>query len=160
MIKIWWAASLAIAAGCGSDPVDAEGDYTIAVTNRENGCDFESWTEGESSSGIPLTVTQNDSVVTGEVGGAAGLFLGAVLGSNVFEGEVSGDEISMTLFGTTSAGDGNCTYTVNAVLDAELDGDVLTGEINYTAATNDNPDCAAIEGCATRQELNGTRPPQ
>ena len=41
-----------------------------------------------------------------------------------------------------------------------MDGDVLVGEIRYTLATNDNPDCAAYEGCVTHQALNGTRPPR
>ena len=151
--------SLVLLAACGSD-VDAAGEYSVNVTNRENGCAFDDWTEGDTATNIPLTITQSDSEITGEVGGPAGLFLGVVLGSNVFEGTVSGDELDMTLFGTNSASDGNCTYTVNAIFEGELDGDVVTGEIRYTTATNDNPDCAAIEGCASRQELNGTRPPQ
>jgi len=144
---------------CGSD-VDATGDYSLSLTNRENGCNFDNWTEGESSTGVPLTITQSGSAITGEVGGVGGVFLGLALGSNVFEGDVSGDDLDMTLFGTNSATEGNCTYTINAVFDGSLDGDVVTGEIRYTAATNDNPDCASLEGCASRQELNGTRPPQ
>lgn len=158
MMRLWWL-GLVLLVACGSD-VDAAGDYSINVTNRENGCGFDNWTEGETATGIPLTITQSDSEITGEVGGGAGVFLGLVLGSNIFEGSVSGDELDMTLFGSTSASDGNCTFTVNAVFAGELDGDVLTGEIRYTAATNDNPDCVDIEGCASRQELNGTRPPQ
>lgn len=158
MRKLTWAI-LPLLAACGSD-VDAAGDYSLNVTNRENGCGFDNWVEGDSSSNIPLAITQSDSVVTGEVGGGAGVFLGLVLGSNVFEGEVSGSDVEMTLFGTNSATEGNCTFTVNATFDGELDGDVMTGEIRYTSATNDNPDCADIEGCVSRQELNGTRPPQ
>lgn len=160
MTKLWCAGVLvSLLAACGSD-VDAAGDYTLAVTNRENGCDFDNWTEGESSTNIPMTITQSGDMITGDVGGVAGGFLDLVLGSSVFEGEVSGDDLNMTLFGETSATQGNCTFTVNAVLDGELEGDVLTGEIRYTAATNDNPDCTDIEGCVSRQELNGTRPPQ
>lgn len=159
MKHLGWAALLAMAA-CGGSDVDAAGDYTINVTNRENGCGFDNWTEGETASGIPLAITQSDGEISGEVGGGAGVFLGVVLGSNIFEGQVSGDEIDMTLFGTTSVTEGNCTYTVNAIFDGQLDGDVMTGEIRYTSATNDNPDCADVEGCVSRQELNGARPPQ
>jgi len=39
-------------------------------------------------------------------------------------------------------------------------GDTMTGRINYTPATNGNSDCAAVSGCLTYQEFNGSRPPQ
>lgn len=157
--RIMMAATLALlGASCGGD-VDPTGDFSISVTNRENGCGFDNWTEGNTATGIPVTITE-DGEVRAEVGGAAGVFLGVVLGSNIFTGSVDGDQLDLTLFGTTSATQGNCTYTINAVLDGTLDGDVLTGDIRYTAATNDNPDCSTIEGCVSRQQFNGTRPPQ
>jgi len=147
-------------AACGGDPVDAAGEYSLSITNRENGCDFDNWTEGDTSTGVALSIVQDGSDVTGTVGGGAGGVLSLVLGSNVAMGEVSSNNVEMTIFGTNSATDGNCTFTANAVFDAELDGDVLTGDIRYELATNGNPDCASREGCASRQEFNGTRPPQ
>jgi len=38
-----------------------------------------------------------------------------------------------------------------------LSGDTLDGQIDYTSATNGNPDCAGIESCDSFQELTGTR---
>ena len=149
----------AVYGGCGGDPVDATGSYSIAVTNRANGCEFDNWNEGDTASNIPVTVAQDGDEVTATVEGLTGGFLSLALGSNVFAGTVEGNDLSLTLFGTTSTNEGNCTYTINAVLDGTLEGDVLQGEIRYESATNGNPDCAAIEGCASVQDFNGTRPP-
>ena len=46
------------------------------------------------------------------------------------------------------------------VIGGTLDGDALSGDILYRAATNGHPDCAAIEGCISVQKYNGTRPPK
>jgi len=157
---VLFATVLSVTSACGSDPVDAAGDFSISVTNRENGCSFANWTEGDSATNIGLTITQDGSDVTGTVTGATGGFLDLVLGDHVFRGSADDSGVSMTIFGTRSATQGNCTYTVNATADADLAGDVLTGNILYQAATNGNPDCADLEGCTSRQEFNGTRPPQ
>ncbi len=150
---------VASALGC-SDPADVAGDYSVALTNRENGCDFANWTVGDMSSNIPVTITQDGSSVSATVGGGGAVVLDLALGSHVYQGNVNGSHIKATIFGNRSATDGNCTYTYNSTFDADADGDFLTGEIRYTPATNGNPDCAAIEGCVNRQEFNGNRPPQ
>jgi hypothetical protein len=150
------------AGGCGDDdddaPADVAGDYSINVTNRENGCEFENWQEGESTTAIPLAVTQQDSDVEGVIGGAVGVYMNVVLGSNTFSGSASGNSVTLTLIGRAMM-EGNCAYTLNATLHGVLQDDVLTGTIEYTRATNDNPDCAPLEGCVSRQEFNGARPP-
>jgi hypothetical protein len=147
--------------GCGdSEPADVAGSYSLSLTNRENGCGFDNWMEGNTASNIPLELMQNGSDVTGEVGGGAGLVLDIVLGSRTYIGEVHGSSIDMDIFGTNSLSEGNCSYTYNSSVHANLDGDVLTGSIEYRAATNGNPDCSALEGCVSQQDFNGTRPPQ
>jgi hypothetical protein len=82
-----------------------------------------------------------------------------VLGSHTFTGGVNGSLVQMTLYGTNSATQGNCTYTVNATLNATSMGDFLSGTIDYTNQGNGNPDCASITGCKSTQSFNGTRPP-
>lgn len=158
------ASTALVAPGCGdssdSTPADVAGNYTIAVTNRDNGCDFANFTPGDSSQNIPFNLVQNGSAVTGTIGGVAGVYVGVILGSNQFEGSVSGNSVTMTLYGTTSATTGNCTYTINATVTGTLTGDALQGRIDYTKQGNGNPDCAAIEGCVTRQDFSGSRPPQ
>jgi hypothetical protein len=159
----------ALPLGCGDDDDDApvpaggsvEGDYTIALTNRDNGCGFE-WTEGESTSGIRLDLTEKDGGLTGEITGqGSALVLTLALGSggNVLEGTANGGRIELTRLGMTSFHEGDCTYTLNATLAADISGDIIQGSIRYTAATNDNPDCSDLEGCISRQDFNGTRPP-
>lgn len=146
--------------GCGDPaPADVAGTYTINLTNGANGCNLANWTEGNTSTGIPVVITQTDASASAEVMGLAAVALDVALASHVFTGEVDGDDLHLAITGTRSATSGNCTYTYNALLDAALAGDVLTGTISYEAATNDNSDCAALEGCASVQNFNGTRPP-
>ncbi|MBT8496164.1 MAG: hypothetical protein KJO07_24175 [Deltaproteobacteria bacterium] len=145
--------------GCDDDPADFEGNFTIAVTSRDNGCNFDNWMEGDTASNIQMTITQEGAEVTATIEGLVGAYLNLVLGDNEFNGDADGNDVVLTLFGTNSATEGNCTYTVNGVVDGELNGDVLEGQLRYEAATNGNPDCAALEGCASVQDFNGTRPP-
>lgn len=131
----------------------------MAVTNRDNGCNFANWTEGDQATGIGVQIAQDGSDVNATITGATGAYLSLVLGSNVFTGDVDGDDLTLTLFGTRSATSGNCTFTYNAELSGDVNGDTMTGRIDYTAKGNGNPDCAPIDGCVTFQEFNGTRPP-
>jgi hypothetical protein len=151
-------AAALVVPGCGT--ADVAGDYSISITNRENGCNFDNWTEGDTATGISLSITQDGSDVTGTVGGLTGQFLNLWLGSATYTGTVSGDDVEMTLYGERSFNEGNCSFTFNSTIVADSNGDVLTGDVLYRAATNGNPDCAALEGCVTRQQFNGTRPPQ
>jgi hypothetical protein len=153
--------ALAIAACGSSTPANVAGSYTIAVTNRDNGCKLQNWTVGDMASNIGVTVTQDGSTATATVNGVTGGYLTLALGSNVFTGNVDGDFLRLTLFGTRSQSSGNCTWTYNAVLGGTLTGDILQGSIDYEAKTNGNPDCTTmgITGCASSQDFNGTRPP-
>lgn len=144
--------------GCGED-ANVAGNYTIAVTNGDNGCELENWMEGNTASGITATITQSGEDVTATLDGLVGAYFNAVFGSASFTGKVSGDDLALKIIGTRSATEGNCTYTYNAILNGSVDGDTLTGTIDYEAATNDQPDCAALEGCQSTQDFNGTRPP-
>jgi hypothetical protein len=156
-------ATMLLAGACGgdSDSVHFAGDYSLSLTNRENGCAFMNWVEGDTEVGVPVTMTQAEGEVevTATVNGAAGLYLDVVIGARVFTGEADGSRVSLDLFGTNSLTMGNCTYTVNGHMEGTLDGDLLTGEITYSTATNGSPECGVLEGCESRQEFNGTRPP-
>jgi hypothetical protein len=145
--------------GCAGD-ADVAGEYTIAVTNQENGCMFNDWEVGNTMSNIPLTITQNESAITGTIGGPAGVFLGVFLGSSELSGTVDGEDIELTRFGTTSAVEGECSFRLNLAAVAEIDGDFLAGDLLYTYDTNPSPDCGFRSTCVTRQSFNGTRPPR
>lgn len=158
-MRIFAFALFALTAACSSSPANVAGDYTIAVTNRDNGCNLANWTVGSSAQNIGVTITQSGSDAMATVNGVTGGYLNLALGSNVFSGTVDADHLSLTLFGTRSQTSGNCTFTYNAVIGADLNVDALTGTIDYTAKGNGNPDCATIDGCVSRQDFNGTRPP-
>jgi hypothetical protein len=151
---------LALGAGCGSDPADVSGSYTIAITNRDNGCMLGNWNVGDMTSGIPVVITQDGDNVTADVMGLAAIGLDAALASHAFTGTVDGNDLDMKIVGTRPQQSGNCTFTYNANLRGSISGDALTGRVDYTAATNGNSDCAPLDGCKSSQDFNGTRPPR
>ena len=150
---------IAAVAGCGDDPANVAGDYSIAVTNRSNGCDLTNWTEGNTAQDIPVEIVQNGSAATADVTGGVGGLLDVWLGSSLFTGEVAGNHLDLLLTGTTEYAEGECDYTMNATIDATLDGDALEGEIRYEAQTDLDPECGDLTGCVSVQEFVGVRPP-
>jgi hypothetical protein len=151
-------AALSAVSGCGGDPVDVRGTYAINLTNGPNGCELENWTVGETSTGVPVVITQDGANVTVTVQGAAAVYLDVAIGGHVFEGTVSGRHIDATLTGRAGAL-GSCAYTSIVDLEADLDGDLLTGRLRYYAQTNGLADCERFNTCENTQQLNGTRPP-
>ena len=75
-----------------------------------------------------------------------------------FEGEIHGDQFSMTDYGSKVTQSGNCTYTVNAVIAGTVSGNSIEGTVTYTPAITDNPDCEALK-CQAEQAYSGSRPP-
>jgi hypothetical protein len=152
---------LAALAGCGSDePVDVAGEYSVAVTNQENQCQTDNWTEGASASDIPVTVAQNASAVTVTIGGPAAVTIAIVLGDNDFTGSVSGNSIEAELENLDQTLQvGTCDYHWMGSIHATLDGDFLEGEIGYFPVTDGVDDCGVLNDCVNVQAFNGTRPP-
>jgi hypothetical protein len=153
---------LGVVAACGSDdPANVEGNYTVAITNRDNGCNLANWTVGDTSQGIAVQITQEGTEASATVMGVTGGVLNLFLGSSTFSGDVDGTDLDLDLFGTRPQMQDTCTYTFNARIVGDIEGDVLQGRVEYRAATTtpNNPDCSSIQGCLTFQEFNGTRPP-
>jgi hypothetical protein len=153
------AAAVLAGGGCGTDPVDAEGTYSVGITNRENGCNFANWTVGAMTSGVQVVVTQTGTSANADVQGGAGFVLDVALGSSVFSGRVDGAKLDLIIEGIRPNTSGNCTYTYDARLFATLTGDALAGRIEYSAAHNNHSDCSAVE-CTSRQDFSGSRPPR
>lgn len=151
---------IGLAAGCGED-AEVAGTYSVALTNRTNGCMLPNFTVGDTAANIGVVITQNESAVTLTVNGLAGIALIGLLGAskNTYTGAVDGNDVDVESLGTRSQISGNCTFTYNSRITGSIDGDALTGRIEYRAADNGNPDCTAISGCLTYQDFNGTRPP-
>jgi len=155
-LRVAWLSLWLCAAACGSDDVSAAGDYAVTVTDGNNGCSLPNWTAGATSTAT-VTLTQSQSNVTAVVSGVAGLVLDIGLGGHSFTGKITGGDLDLHLFGTRSNTAGNCTYTLNAAIRAVVSGNTLTGQIDYTTATNGNPDCSTIAACDSFQDLGGTR---
>jgi hypothetical protein len=148
-----------LVAACSTSPANVAGDYTIALTNKDNGCNFMNYTVGSTATGVGVTITQSGSTATATVTGVAALYLDGLLATHVFTGKVDGDQIDLTAIGTRTFNMGNCAYTFNGEILATLAGDALNGRIEYSSATNMGTDCGTLVGCVTTQDFNGTRPP-
>jgi len=144
---------------CSNTPVDAAGDYTLLLTNADNGCEFGNWTVGQTSSPTALTITQDGSSATATVGAGAGVALDLVLGGHVFVGTVDGNHLDLEIIGTRSTTTGGCTFTLTANVNATVTGDNIAGTLDYTTATNHSPDCGTKEACHSVQNFSGARPP-
>jgi hypothetical protein len=149
--------SLALSCGSDDSPANVVGTYSINTTNGESTCSFE-WAEGESATGVPVTFTQNGAAASATVGGVAAVALGLLVGTNQFDGSVQGRSLTLTAYGKIPRTSGNCTYTVNATIQATISGDTLEGTVTYAPAGNGNPDCDAVR-CSAVQQFNGARPP-
>ena len=152
---------LALLAGaCGSDTAaNVAGTYTLALTIQKNDCGILANDVGTSSTGVTVVVTQDGSNVTAKVQGAAGLGLGLITGSDTFTGKISGNSLDLSISGTLSGSSGTCAFTRNAHLVGSVAGDLLTGSVTYTFATNKTADCGIRDTCQDVQLVNGTRPP-
>mgnify|MGYP001298779192 CR=1 FL=1 len=148
-------------AGCGSDPADVEGVWSVNLTNGADQCmvGSSSWMEGASTSGVPLTITQDGASATGTLDGVAGTYADVAFGSRTFTGTVSGSHVDMRLTGRASSV-GGCAYTLVADLEADVSGDTMSGRIVWHADTNSSPDCMHLATCENVQAMNGARPPR
>src|SRR5262245_18662411 len=129
--------ALLLAACVDDKPVYVGGDYTIAVTAHDNGCGFASWTPGSTANNIQLQIVQDQGSpsVTGTIQGVTGVLVNLLLGTNMFTGRVSGRDVEALLTGKNNLMQGQCAYNWQVDLKGALNGDVLTGTIDYTTST-------------------------
>ena len=152
---------LALLAGTcgGGTPTNVAGTYTLALTIQQNQCGILANDVGTSSTGVTVVVTQDGSNVTAKVQGVAGLALALATGSDTFAGKVSGDSLDLSIDGSVAGSSDTCAFTRNAHLVGTVAGDLLTGSVTYTYATNKTPDCGTRDTCEDIQLLTGARPP-
>ena len=147
---------------CSSDDgftADVAGVYTVAITNGTSTCNFPNWMDGKETSGIGLTITQSGQTIQGTLDGIWGAFYMLAFGSANFDGTIKGNTLTMTNYGSRTQSTGNCSYTYNATVQGTQTGDSISGTITYSAATNNNPDCSAVQ-CSASQKFSGSRPPK
>ena len=149
-----------VACGDGAPPVDAAGDYTLAITNQSDTCAFPGFMVGQSLTNTPFSVIQDGTVLVGSMGGVAGGLLDSTLGGNELQGEIEGHVFQLEALGTTEYTEGNCTYRVKATMDGTIDDDMIEGDVTYRRIDNGESDCVALSDCLSLQRFNGTRPPR
>jgi hypothetical protein len=154
---------LLLLSGCGSDSnfqasSNVAGNYTVSVTNADNGCMIENWEAGMSTSGIPFLIEQQDKNLNGTLQGVAGAGLFLWIGTNMFVGTATGNAFDITAHGSKMRTQGTCTYELNAEIQGSISGDLISGTIKYAPATSNDPACASLQ-CSSTQNFNGTRPP-
>jgi hypothetical protein len=156
-MKRSWLLGLLVACGGGGD-ANVAGNYTMAITNRDNGCNFNGYMVGAQNT-VGVNITQTDSKLSATVTGGGGFLLALVVGSNIYTGSVDGNDVDLEIIGDIAMNSGNCAFTYNSEIHATADNNSMSGRIEYRAVTNNNSDCAAISGCLTFQEFAGSRPP-
>ncbi len=165
--RLFTAATLGGAVACSAatfdapKQADASGTYTIAVTEKNNDCQLNGWTEGTSSQNIPFTLSQQGTDATGHVDGLVGSGMALWLGNNSFVGNLQGPTLSLTDYGTRSDTASNCSFTVNARVDGTVQASagLISGTITYSYATNGSPDCGYRTTCTSVQSFSGNKPP-
>ena len=155
--------ALSLLMGCSSSSdfqasANVAGNYTVSVTNADNGCNIQNWDPGKSTSDIPFLIEQQDSNLNGTLQGAAGVLLGLWIGTNQFTGTANGDSFDITAHGSKMQTQGTCMYELNAEIQGSISGDAISGTIKYAPATTNDPACASLQ-CSSTQNFNGTRPP-
>jgi len=152
---------LLLVTACSSDdPVDVTGDYTLAITNGANGCEFANWTEGAQSTGVVVKLRQMGSQFTAELTGIVRVYVELIIGSYIFAGDVTGANFDATLAGTRELMDEGetCRYRVNADIEGSLVRDTITGMLIYRVViVTPAADCPPSD-CTSVASFNGVRP--
>jgi len=147
-------------AGAQEMPDDVAGDYTVGLVNVQNSCPTmaEGWTDGAKNDGVDFLITQEGVNVSAETMGGPALYFLLLTGANEFTGEIHGSHFVLTNYGTKDYRYETCDYTINAVVEGDLDGDTIAGTVTYRPVIKPSPDCEGYD-CSAEQAFSGTRPP-
>ena len=134
------------------------------VEFRDNGCGIASWTEGAVTDNVQLTITQDGTDASGQVGGLIGGYLTLVVGSDTLIGEVTGRQIELYLRAGSDSRDRDltCRYRTEGTLHGTLEGEnAMEGTIEYGYfVVEQADDCGDIGTCVTIQSFSGSRRPR
>jgi hypothetical protein len=163
-------ALLILLAGCHdwdslSSIQDFSGKYAIIMTNGQNGCliggPSSNWMPGMMSDAITLDVQQtgaNHDQIDAQIGGVVGDFINFFCGSKDLIGTAT-HEMNASIMCTKDTTVGSCTFRYLAHAQATLNGNTITGHIDYTTVITsaDSPDCTPYRNCTSSQTFTGNR---
>jgi hypothetical protein len=146
-------------AGAPETPADVAGDYTVTLISHANDCPAMSlqWMEGAVSKDVPFSITQEGTELEAETMGAPAIAFLLLTGSVEFAGEIQGSHFVLTNTGTKPYTYDACTYTINATVEGDVDGDVIVGTLVYAPVISMDPACRDY-ACRAEQAFTGTRP--
>jgi len=132
--------------------------YTMTTTENANTCNLPNWTQGSTLT-FNAKFTQDGTNAQIQIEGALGSLLALGVGTDTFQGTVSGNTFSAEYIGNKPQSEGTCSYTENIGISATLDSNsVISGTITITPVTNNDPSCGAKNGCAGNTEtVSGNR---
>jgi hypothetical protein len=139
---------------------DVAGTYLFSVTNGPNDCEFADWEAGAQTSGLEVTLTQNESNVTAVVAGLVGTYFVWITGTNALTGTVVGSDLALEATGTVVHAFEACEMRMSAELEGTANGDAIQGTLRYKPVTNGHADCGALNECTNEQKFSGSRPPK
>ncbi|HTQ45554.1 MAG TPA: hypothetical protein VMI75_22500 [Polyangiaceae bacterium] len=158
MRTILLALVVATTAACSSTdqgpPAQVAGDYTLTVTDNQNGCNVENFTTGATQSGITVSITQNGSSLSATGTGSMGLMLAFATGDTL-NGYIDGQAASLS--STVGHTQGGCAYSTTATVNLVFSGNQFEGNVLYTDSGNGSPDCGVMQQCTSSQKVTGSR---
>ncbi len=165
MLVRWGCSSILVLlfVGCSDgdefeDTKQVGGQYDMTVHNGTNGCQFEDWVEGDTATDIGLRIEQDQKDLVGRLEGSVGsLVVALALGTAEFTGEVASNRVTLVAVSPYVSRDGSCTFSREVTLRGELNGNVMSGEIEHSLATNDAPGCEGLEDCVSVQTFDSIR---
>jgi hypothetical protein len=147
---------------CGDDeefvrPTDVAGLYDLTLRNGSNGCGFQNWEQGATATNINLRIEQNGTELTGQLEGLGGGLVALLIGTAQFAGTESRGDVTLQAYSGYVQQQGTCTYNLLVTLHGSLDGNVMSGTVDYSWATNDSPECTGLEDCLSQQTFDAVR---
>jgi hypothetical protein len=142
--------------GSGTSAASVVGNYSVSITDGQNGCSIQNFTPGAMTTGVTVAVTQCGSQVCANVQGLAGVYLSLGVGTSTLTGTLNGNAATLTASATHTQG--GCMYTTTATATATFDGNTMQGTITYTDSGGSG--CVgAMQQCTSEQTFAGSRPP-
>jgi hypothetical protein len=137
------------------------GTYSMSIVDGTNPCNIPKVTPGQVTAGVSLAVVQEAGVpqnMTVTLGGTTGTILTDVAGTNVLQGTLGGNQVTLVPAaldsGVPTVDGSGCSYSTNVSLAATFAGDTVQGLMTYTLTTTGNS-CGTLSTCQTVQALAG-----
>ena len=158
--------ALALAAGCAPTRVDAVrvplplGTWYATITNGASDCGSESWREGETSSGVEVSIEAGatEGALVAHVRGLVGGLLYLGYGTAQFDGGLERSRLRLTLRSLNEReADGMCSFRTEIELDARVRPDRLDGVLRYSRVLGAG--CTPDDACESYQSFRATTAP-